>query len=191
MTTFTMKDHDLTNSLDSFVTAFIQRHQQHHHCLPHIDYDPQWPSECYQQTTATGEPVPWVPVLQQQTPELFQGLAHALETDIHPDIVRYYTRYWSDPLPASFNGDRLNLLFVWNDEDYERLRGNLIGHALTQRRRKLPLTLFFACTEPEDFILSVDNASGQVMLEQPGQAPLRVIAESLAAFIGQLKPEVR
>ncbi len=65
----------------------------------------------------------------------------------------------------------------------------LIGHALTQRRRKLPLTLFFACTEPEDFILSVDNVSGQVVLEQPGQAPMRVIAESLADFIGQLQAE--
>ncbi len=117
-----MNDNLLNHALDNFIAEYIQRYQQRHQRLPQIAYDPQWPSPCYQQTATAGEPVSWQPVRQQQLPDLFQGLAHALETEIHPDIVSYYSRYWSDPLPASFNGDRLSLLFVWNDEDYERLR---------------------------------------------------------------------
>ena len=86
--------------------------------------------------------------------------------------------------------DRNGLDFdaIWNSEDYERLRANLIGHALGRIKLKQPLSLFFGCTHPEEYVLSINNSSGQVMLEQPGKKANDCIAESLADFLNQLQP---
>jgi SecY interacting protein Syd len=49
--------------------------------------------------------------------------------------------------------------------------------------------VFFACTEAEsDLFLTVDNASGAVMLERPGYKPLRQVAASLAECLAPLEP---
>jgi SecY interacting protein Syd len=66
---------------------------------------------------------------------------------------------------------------------------NLIGHALAKRRARAPFTVFFACTEPDsELFLSVDNATGEVMLEAPGAKPLRTVAPSLTVFLRGLVP---
>ena len=54
---------------------------------------------------------------------------------------------------------------------------------------RAPFTVFFACTEPEsELFLSVDNASGEVVLEAPGAKPLRTVAPSLTVFLRGLDP---
>ena len=65
--------------------------------------------------------------------------------------------------------------------------GGEIGHALQKRRRREELTLFVACTDEGEFNLCVDNASGAVVLEQPGQPPSREVAPSLAALLGRME----
>ena len=80
---------------------------------------------------------------QTQLHPLFEGLEKALELEIHSDIKAYYNRYWSDPIPARFEDGDLSLLFVWNDEDFERLRGNLIGHAMAKHKIKAATDIFF------------------------------------------------
>ncbi len=173
-------------ALDQLITSFGELYRDSEG--PFIDYDPEWPSDCYRGEPDSDGRICWRPTRQQRSHDLFQGLSAALETEIHPDLITYYGRYWSDPIPATYTDGDLSLLFVWNDEDYERLRGNLIGHALTKRKQKRPLTFFFACTEPEDLILSLDNSSGSVVLEEPGRPPIREVAPSLAAFLQQLTP---
>ena len=81
------------------------------------------------------------------------------------------------------------LLQVWNQDDFDRLIGNLIGHALAKRRSKSPLTLFFACTDQDDYFLSLDNRSGRVLLEQPGVPPVRQVAENLTEFLQRLRAD--
>ena len=62
-------------------------------------------------------------------------------------------------------------------------------HALAKRQQRSPFTAFFANTDPDsDYFLSVDNATGQVLLEQPGRPPLRVVADNLASFLDSLEP---
>ena len=80
------------------------------------------------------------------------------------------------------------MIQVWNEQDFERLSENLIGHALQKRRRREPLTLFVACTDESEFNLCVDNATGLVLLEQPGQAPKQTVAESLAQLLSRMEP---
>jgi SecY interacting protein Syd len=59
-----------------------------------------------------------------------------------------------------------------------------------KRRLKQPETLFIALTDEDDFILTVDNASGEVVLEQVGLLPKEVVAPNLEVFIQSLQPSV-
>ncbi|TVQ68133.1 MAG: SecY-interacting protein [Oceanospirillales bacterium] len=156
---------------------------------PQLPYDKEWPSQCWQNEADEGVLTLWKPVPQTETIDMFERLSQALETEIHPDIADFYSVYWSDPLPAKAPQGELSLLQAWNPEDIERLRANLIGHALEKRRRKLPLTLFFAVTLPDgNLIISLDNADGSIWLESPGKPPHQRLANSLADFINQLEP---
>ena len=107
---------------------------------------------------------------------------------IHSDVISYYSAYWSDNLNAQTSKGNLQLLQPWNQDDFERLQQNLVGHILMKRRLKQPETLFIALTDEDDFILTVNNTSGEVMLEQVGLIPKEVVAPNLAAFIQSLQP---
>ncbi len=178
---------DVAGELDAFVERYLHRYPDL------VDpFDPQWRSPC-----ETGEPfasaddlqcVPWRP-LRRAFADDFAGLERALETTIHADIKAYYGRYWSGGLEATAQEGHVSLILLWNPSDAERLVENLIGHALAKRRARAPFTVFFACTEPEsDLFLSVDNATGEVVLEAPGAKPLRTVAPSLTVFLRGLVP---
>lgn len=154
---------------------------------PELPQEADWPSECYLYATDEGAITPWCPTRINQPIDMFQRLTEALEVDIHPDLVSYFTRYWSDPLYFSHPEGELSLLFCWNIEDMERLRANMIGHALAKRRARKPLTLFFACTEPlaEQFI-SIDNNDGKIWLERPEKSCIKPLAENLESFLTEL-----
>jgi len=154
---------------------------------PELPWEEQWQSPCLLERRSEGENTPWRPVAIEQEIDLFKRLGEALECEVHPDIATYYSRYWSDPIYAAHADGELSLLFAWNEEELERLRANLIGHALTKQRLRQPLTLFFACTEPDaDEFISVMNDDGSIWLELPGKKPLRRLAESLEEFLSQL-----
>ena len=109
-----------------------------------------------------------------------------LEITLHPDIKVFYTEFWSESLFAKSNGENYELLQVWNEQDFAILQENLIGHVLMKRRLKQAETLFIGLTDEDDIIVSVDNASGQVVLEQVGQEPHKILANSLPDFISAL-----
>jgi SecY interacting protein Syd len=178
---------DVATQLDAFVQRYLDAYPQL------IDpFDPQWRSPC-----EAGEPfrsadgaewVAWSP-LRRAFADDFAGLERALEVPIHADIKAYYGTFWSGGLEATATDGHVSLILLWNPADARRLVENLIGHALAKRRARAPLTVFFACTEPEsDLFLSVDNATGQVVLEAPGAKPLRTVAPSLTAFLRGLAP---
>lgn len=123
---------------------------------------------------------------------MFERLGTALEVELHASIAEYYSRYWSDPLPCRLpDGRAISLLLAWNADDMERLRANLIGHALSKQKQKRPLTLFFAVVEPDtDEIISLDNESGSIWLERPGKVPHAQLAQSMASFLDTLTPNI-
>lgn len=174
-------------ALDAFVTRYLE-------CYPELYelYDPDWRSPCEtgppQRTRDGHEIVPWQPVRRRFADD-FAGLERALDQPIHPDIKAYYGRYWSAGLEASAPDGHVSLLFLWNPQDADRLIENLIGHSLAKKRAKSGFSVFFACTETDsDLFLSIDNATGHVLLERPGYKPLRTVSESLAAFLELLEP---
>ncbi|MGB1239701.1 MAG: SecY-interacting protein [Pseudomonadales bacterium] len=174
--------------LETFVKRWLE-HQRANGINLDIDYDTQWPSPCYigSDRLADGDPCSWQPVAQDSH-TMFERLGTALETQIHPDIVAYYSCFWSEHLRATCNNGELELLQLWNEEDLERLRSNLVGHAMSKQKQRQPLSLFFALTLPDEGMLCIDNDSGEVWYELPGKKPIRKIADSLSDFLKTLSP---
>lgn len=178
---------DIASALDSFIVKYIEEHQGQNRDLV-IDYDENWPSECYMDVQPNGQ-VPWRPKIRSNVGS-FDALESALNLKMNDQLSVYFSRYWSDNLNAKNVRGNLQLLQAWNQADFERLQENLIGHILMKRRLKQPETWFFAVTDEDDFILSVDNQTGAVVLERVGLLPQEVLAENLATFIEQLSPAV-
>jgi SecY interacting protein Syd len=165
---------------DKFVAAYQHNHQQ----LPSIEFDEQWSSPC-QVGDISNDKVQWQPTVCID--ELsFDNVEEALELTLHDDIKSYFTALYSESIPANCDEGALELLFAWNKDDFNRLQENLIGHVLMKRRLKQDITLFFAVTNEDDFILSLNNESGEVWVEQVGCQPHKKIANSLAEFIESL-----
>ena len=185
---------NLSNKIDSFIEQALNIQLNQQGRLPLTIYDTEWPSECYTSTVEEGQQVSWKPVLQTDNNNLchdmFDRLELALEFKIHEDIKTWFGRYWADPIPATSQWGDLSLIFIWNEKDCERLRGNLLGHLLTKQKQKRPATLFFACTEPDgEKFLTIDNMTGEVWLEQPGKKPVMKLASSLENFLDELTPK--
>ncbi len=133
----------------------------------------------------------WKPV-RQEVPVCFEGLAHALELDIHPDIEAYYASYWSGTLEADSSEGPVSLIQLWNVEDFDRLIANLIGHAMAKQKSRQGFTVFIANTDPDtEMFLSIDNASGAILLEEPGKPPLRQVETDIHTFLRRLTPQIR
>lgn len=175
---------DAAPALDAFMERALAAQTRGWFTAP---FDDTWRSNC-----EIGEPVDgqcrWQPV-RQSSPVDFSHLENALEFPIHDDIKTYYGRYWAGGIEAESHEGRLSLIQLWNNEDYERLIGNLIGHALAKRRAKDGFTVFFAPTEPDsELFLSIDNDTGAVLLEEPGKSPLREVETDIATFLDRLTP---
>ena len=173
-------------NLDHFIEETLARY-------PKLwsEYDAHWRSPC-----EIGEPVQladttaieWQPKPRLNADD-FSGLENAFETKIHPSIKDYYGSYWSGGLEATCNDGHVSLMFLWNDEDRDRLLDNLIGNALAQKRSRSPLSIFFACTDPASaYYLAVNNKTGEVQLELPGRKPIRTVETSLSEFLERLTP---
>ena len=173
----------MTNELDQFVARYISMHED----ALLTTYDANWPSECYAERKEDGENVHWKPVIQNDG-NVFTNVEAALNITLNKAYCDFFTRYYSHNLPAIAPRGNCELLQAWNKDDFERLQQNTIGHLMMKARLKQAPTLFFAVTDEEDFILSVLNSTGEVVLEQVGQPPKEVIAPDLPTFIAGLAP---
>lgn len=173
-------------ALDDFIERYLVTAKKHPQMLA-VEYDNEWPSDCYTHLGNTGDSVNWQPIKRSGLAN-FSDLEKALEMTIHQDLISYYSAYWSDNLSAQTDKGYLQLLQPWNQGDFERLQQNLIGHILMKRRLKQPETFFIALTDEDDFIITLNNMSGEVMLEQVGLLPKEVLAPNLAVFIQSLQP---
>jgi SecY interacting protein Syd len=176
-------------TLDRLLQRYIDDVRQATGELPRQAYDPAWPSRCQ-----AGEPdetglIHWKPVKRDSVAD-FSGLERALEVEIHPDIKAFYASHWGSPMDFTASEGGLTLIQIWNDDDFDRLVENILGHAMAKQRIKAPLTIFFACTDEGEHILSVENSTGRVVLEEPGSPPIREVSPSLAAFLDRLDPAI-
>lgn len=177
------------NCLDNFFKRFINTINAETGKSPITKHEPDWPSTCQQGDAFLSEQmvdsIYWQPIQREQNNDL-SGLEKALNIEIRQDIQSFFCRYWSEQIETIFQQGNLTLLFVWNKADMDRLIENQIGHALGKLRNKQTLTFFIACTD-SDYIISVENDSGQVVLERPGYPVERILAPDLTQFLNELE----
>lgn len=181
----TGKNNQLPELINEFLTSYVQQYQKKYQHLPLVEHDEQWPSPCLKGKHSVDGYDYWQPNAIEDSID-FINVEQALELTLHQDIKTFFTEFYSDVIDAEHEQGKLQLLFAWSKDDFERLQQNLIGHILTKRRLKQPETVFFAVTDQEDFILSVENDTGAVWVEQVGKVPHIKLADSLAEFIQQL-----
>lgn len=174
------------SAISQALDDFIQRYQQKHGILK-IEYDSRWPSLCYAEQAADAQIVAWQPVLREQ-PVDFSALEQALAITLDEQLKVFFSRYWSNHLDAVAEQGKLQLLQAWNEEDFERLQQNIVGHVLMKRQLGQAETVFFGLTDEDDFILSVALDTGAVVLEQIGLEPQKILASCLSEFIQLLQP---
>jgi len=174
-------------ALDRLLRRYVEGRQRTSGTLPTQEHDPQWPSQCQ-----VGEPhadglIHWRPRARHRAAD-FSALERALDVEIHPDIKSFYGSYWGSVMELRADEGGVSLIQIWNDDDFERLVENILGHAIAKQRIAAPLTVFIAATDEGEYMLSVDNESGRVVLEEPGSPPTREVASSLAEFLDRLHP---
>ena len=177
----------MSDPLASLLERYVALHQAARGTLPRQPYEPDWPSPCQVGPPDAAGWIAWRPV-RRKPPADFSGLERALEAPLHPNLAAYFGRFWSDVVPGRTAEGGVSLIQIWNEQDFERLIENLLGHALAKARARAPLTLFFATTDEDERFLSVDNASGRVLLEIPGEPPVREVAPDLDAFLARVEP---
>jgi len=131
--------------------------------------------------------VTWAP-FSRGGEENLANIERALEISIPAELHYLFCGYYSHDLSAEAADGSLTILQAWNEHDFERLQKNLIAHVLMKRRLKQADTLFFALTDEDEIILSVELDSGAVVAERVGKKPHKQIANNLSEFIGSLKP---
>ncbi|WP_432453866.1 SecY-interacting protein [Agarivorans sp. QJM3NY_29] len=172
----------ISSPLASIYAKFEQQWQNSSY--PKLDYDEQWLSPCIL-SSPQQQQVDWHPVVRKIVAD-FSGIETALELTLHPSIKSFYGDYYASSLVVNFQNNRIELVQPWNEQDFELLLENMIGHLLMQRRLKQPPTVFIATTDDEMQIVSIDNNSGEVLLEQLGKGVERVLASTLDEFLEQL-----
>lgn len=176
---------ELFTSLENLTSSFIIEHEKKYQCLPKVEFDINWPSPCEKKEQDKEGFVAWQPT--KVTDELsFSNVEDALEVELHESIKQYFTTYYSESIPVECEEGYLELLFVWSKDDFERLQQNIIGHILMKRKLKQVETLFFAVTDDDNVIVSIDNQSGIVYAEKVGCEPHKKLSNTLADFISSL-----
>ncbi len=177
-------------SIRDSLLALIKRYYSEQSDLPFPKqpFEKDWISACQRGDPDIDGKIDWEPT-RQVVPLSFSGIETGLELSFHPDIKTYYASFWSAHLEAESSEGHVSLIQLWNQDDFNRLLKNLIGHALAKRKLKQPMTVFFANTDPDSqLFLSIDSESGKILLEEPGKAPIRTVDDCLVDFIDRLSP---
>ena len=121
MTTPSLSSSNLDSALPSTSEAlglllhrFIELSHKLDLSLPKVEYDESWGSECIVDVKPDENGlVQWQPVIR--TPEcIFSHMETALGVKFHPDIISFYSHYWSDGIVVSHNTGEMSLIQIWN-----------------------------------------------------------------------------
>jgi len=179
---------DLVDCIIQLSAAYVVKYTEILAHLPLVEKDEQWPSPCLLQEYNDGF-MCWKPV-KIKDKLTFENIEQALEIKLHPSISQYYTVIYSENIPATCEEGHLQLLFAWSEQDFERLQQNIIGHIMMKQKLKQELTIFFAVTDDDNVLLSVNNSTGEVWAEKVGCQSHKKMADNLFEFIKDLQPDI-
>lgn len=171
-------------ALEEFSQRYVDVWQTTYHHDPKSMALYDLPSPCITQTQDSA--VFWRPV-----PVVGHSLTiveQVINIRLHPDAHYFYQTQYAGDMQASFNDLSLTLIQIWNDDDFSRLEQNLIAHLTMQKKLKRRPSVFIASTNNDTEIISIDNQTGNIVLEKLIDNNNVILANNLSEFLGQLKP---
>ena len=179
-----------SSALDKFINLYITAYQDTLSELPRY-YPLGEASDCIEGSfdASSKAAVYWKPFVRKSVGD-FTNVEHALNIQLHADINPFYGRYFSAPLYFTSSWGEGELLQVWNQQDFEYLQQNVIGHLIMKQKLKQNPTWFIGVLDDGDKMLTINNDDGSVWIEIPGEEPSVLLADSLASFIEQLLPRI-
>lgn len=177
-------------ALDNFLETYHQAYVEKLGELPRY-YPQEEDSACIvgEFDPASGDAVHWSAVKREEIAR-FDNVEAALEIRLSPEINAYYGSHFSAPLLFDSRWGEGELLQVWNQNDFEYLQQNIIGHLMMKKKLKQAPTWFIGVLGEGDKMLTVDNCDGSVWIEIPGEEPSEKLAESINEFISALTARV-
>ena len=156
--------------------------------LPQQQFDEQWISLC-QTNKISDDTLVWSPV-ERDLALTLSNIEDALEIKLHPSIHQLFCSYYADGITCLFDGHPIELIQVWNEDDFKLLQENMIAHFMMQKRLKKPASMFIASCSDEMQVISILNDTGEVQLETLGKKQEAVLAPTLDAFLTKLEPVI-
>ncbi|WP_298940303.1 SecY-interacting protein [uncultured Psychromonas sp.] len=170
--------------------ALHQRYQQlwqsTYQTLPTQAFDEKWVSPC-QIGDVVDQNITWKALVRDKKATL-SNIEEALEVTLHPSIEDLFCSAYSEHISCEFEGHPIELIQVWNEQDFLMLQENMIAHFMMQKRLKKPASMFIATCSDELQVISILNETGQVQLETLGKKQESILAESLSEFLSKLTP---
>lgn len=173
-------------ALDTLLTRYLNLFQTTEKGLPFVQFDQPWHSDCVIEPGENESSYFWKPLKRVQVFS-FNDLEKALELTFHPDIHTFYGSFWSNGICVERHDINFNLIQIWNEEDEQRFKENLLGHAFAKIKSKLPLSFFIGCTNGNE-VICLEQESGNIVLEKPGYKGHSVLANDLETFLISLQP---
>lgn len=182
---------NMEHSISAALTDFTRRYVE---CWQDQTGHPPASEELYGVSSpciveAKNDRVYWLPQVITE-PLSLASIERALGIQLCPESHEFYTLQYAGDMHARWQQQTLTLLQAWSEDDFIRLQENLIGHLVTQKRLKLPPTLFIATTDSELAVISLCNISGNVLLEQFGSKQRQVLTNTLSEFLQALQPVI-
>jgi SecY interacting protein Syd len=177
---------DTETQLFALYERYLALWQSTHDCLPTQASDPEWVSPC-QIGEVIEDEITWKPT-KRDVPVSLNNIEQALEVVLHPSIEKLFCSAYSEHLSCEFDGHLIELVQVWNEQDFKMLQENMIAHFMMQKRLKQPASMFIATCSDEMQVISILNETGQVQLETLGKRQEAILAESLGEFLSKLTP---
>lgn len=149
--------------------------------LPLTEHDPEWPSPCETGEVDAESMVRWRPIARAPEAD-FRALEESLGVALRDELKTWLGAWWCLPIEATWREDTVVLRGFANEAEFARFEAGLVRHVRAARAVTVPVAVFH-----DDRFVSVDNATGAVLIEDPGRAP-SVAAQSLSAFLEALAP---
>ena len=149
-------------------------------------FDAEWLSGCQIEKLERGV-ISWKAIERDAKTNL-DNISEALEVTLHPSIGQLFCSYYADGIPCLFEKHPIELIQVWNEEDFNLLQENMIAHFMMQKRLKKPASMFIASCSDEMQVISILNETGEVQLETLGKKQEAILAPDLATFLNKLQP---
>lgn len=175
-------------ALDALFIRYLNLVKTETNALPSVNFTPRWPSPCDVKTDIPEQNNVsyWKPSPREDL-TIFAELEKALEITFREDFKQFYGSFWSNGICVEREDINFSLIQIWNEEDQEKLKENMLGHAFAKLKSKHPLNYFIGCTFGDD-IICLDHESGEVVLERPGRKAHKVLSPSLEVFLLSLSP---